>query len=132
MKPDAFLHAARASCQIGRPVSASERTRWKARHPGLKLPNDLLGFLKRANGITFAESRLLPLREIRGATEILYQDQEEDETLPETWLGLTDDVDGLLVFDVRARTYLVLDDETEKIGDTWEAALDWLYARYLG
>jgi hypothetical protein len=131
MKPDEFLHAARGSCQIGRPVSASERARWKARHPGLKLPNDLQGFLKRANGITFAEGRLLPLREIRSATEILYQDQDDEDTLPDTWLGLTDDVDGLLVLDVRARTYLVIDDETERIGDTWEAALEWLYTRYL-
>ena len=131
MKPDEFLHAARGTCQIGRPLPPSERARWKARHPGLKLPHDLLGFLKRANGITFAEGRLLPLREIRGATEILYQDQDGEETLPETWLGLTDDVDGLLVFDVRARTYLVIDEETEKVGDRWEDALDWLAARYL-
>ncbi|HEX7900823.1 MAG TPA: SMI1/KNR4 family protein [Planctomycetota bacterium] len=131
MKPDEFLHAARGTCQLGRPLPPSERARWKARHPSLKLPNDLLGFLKRANGITFSEGRLLPLREIRPATEILYQDQDGEESLPETWLGLTDDVDGLLVLDIPARTYLVIDEETEKVGDRWEEALDWLYARYL-
>jgi hypothetical protein len=129
MKPDEFLHAARGSCQIGRPLPPSERARWKARHPGLKLPNDLLGFLKRANGITFSAARLLPLREIRTATEILYHDQDEaDETLPDGWLGLTDDVEELLMLDVRARRYLTLEGD---VGGTFEDALDWLYARYL-
>jgi hypothetical protein len=133
MKPDVFLHALRdAKIQIGRPVAASERARWKARHPGLKLPNDLLGFLKRANGVTFPAARLLPLREIRTATEILYQDQDEaDEALPGTWLGLTDDVESLLVLDVRSRRYLTLEEEAEAVGTTFEEALDWLYARYL-
>jgi hypothetical protein len=118
MKPDEFLHAARGACQIGRPLPPSERARWKARHPGLKLPNDLLGFLKRANGVTFSAARLLPRR-----------DQDEaDESLPEGWLGLTDDVEELLMLDVRARRYLTLEGE---VGGTFEEALDWLAARYL-
>src|SRR5438105_2465773 len=69
------------------PLRAAEHGRWKARHPGLKLPNDLVGFLKRANGIRFhlsaefpfgAAARLLPVREIQTATALLYQDQEEE------------------------------------------------------
>ena len=129
MKPDAFLHAVRGRCEIGRPVSPSERARWKARHPGVKLPNDLLGFLKRANGVAFPDARLLPLREIRSATEILYHDQDEaDETLPDSWLGLTDDVEEPLLLDIRARRYRTLEEE---VGGTFEEALDWLYARYL-
>lgn len=128
MKPDVFLRAVRdAGLTPGRPVSPSERARRKS----LKLPKDLLGFLKRANGVDLGEAELLPLREIRGATEILYQDQDDDESLPETWLGLTDDVDALLVFDLRSRKYLVIDDETTEIGGTWEEALEWLAARYL-
>jgi hypothetical protein len=142
MKADVFLRAVRdantaapGTHEIGRPLSPSER----ARHKRWKLPNDLLGFLKRANGLRFAKgaARLLPLREIRTAAELLYEDQdEEDPTLPSSWLSLTDDVEGglLLLLDLRARTYLQFDpddDEAEAVGTTFEEALDWLYARYV-
>ena len=133
MKPEVFLRALRETraAEPARPLSPSER----ARHRRWRLPNDLLGFLKRANGIAFAGgARLLPLREIRSATEVLYQDQEEDgEELPPGWLALTDDPDGrILVLDLRARTYLDLEEEAEPIGTTFEEALDWLFARYVG
>lgn len=126
MKPDVFLRALRdAGVEIGRPVSPAERKRWK----GPRLPNDLLGFLRKANGLRLGEVRLLPLREIRPATEVLFQDQDsEEDALPDTWLALTDDVEEPLMLDVVARVYRTLDDE---IGGTWEEALDWLYARYL-
>lgn len=152
MKPDAFLKKI-ADDNLVKPgthllaqsLRAPESGRWKARHPGLKLPNDLLGFLKRTNGIRFhvdrespigAVARLLPLREIQPATTLLYQDQEEeDEGLPPTWLALTDDAEGeqYLLYDVRKRVYLELDpaDDAEVIGERFEEALDWLFARYL-
>lgn len=126
MKPDVFLRALRdAGRAVGPRLSPSERARWK----GPRLPNDLLGFLKKANGIGLGDVRLLPLREIRPATEVLYQHQDdEDDALPETWLALTDDVEEPLLLDVVARVYRSLDDE---IGRTWEEALDWLFARYV-
>lgn len=139
MKADAFLHALRGAggVEIGRPLPPSQRARWKARHPECRLPNDFLGFLKRANGLRFAAGRLLPLAEIRPVTEQLFQDMEgEDEALPADWLGLTEDEERVLIFDVRRRLYLTLDpeapDDTEELGDAWETALDWLYARYAG
>jgi hypothetical protein len=152
MKPDAFLkkiaddNAARPGThEAAQPLRAAERGRWKARHPGLKLPNDLLGFLKRANGIKFhlspnspigAEARFLPLREIESATQVIFQSLEgEDEGLPDTWVALTDDAEGeqFLLFDVRKRVYLELDPggDAEEVGDRFEEALDWLFARYL-
>lgn len=154
MKPDAFLkkiaddNAARPGThELAQPLRGAESGRWKARHPGLKLPNDLLGFLKRANGIRFhvrpgspidVEARLLPLREIQTATSLLYQDQEdEDEALPDTWLALTDDAEGdqFLVLDVRKRLYLDVDpadpEDAQEVGERFEEALDWLFARYL-
>ena len=154
MKPDAFLkkiaddNAVRPGThELAGPLRGPERGRWKARHPGLKLPNDLLGFLKRANGIRFhvspghplgAEARLLPLSEIQSATTLLYQDQEEeDEALPGSWLALTDDAEGeqFLVIDVRKRLYLDVDpadpEEAQEVGEKFEEALDWLFARYL-
>ncbi len=152
MKPDAFLKkiaddnaAGPGTHELAPPLRAAERGRWKARHPGLKLPNDLLGFLKKANGIKFhagptspigAEARLLPLREIHPATALLYQDlEDEDEGLPDTWVALTDDAEGeqYLLFDVRKRVYLELDDagDAEAVGERFEEALDWLFARYL-
>jgi len=154
MKPDAFLkkiaddNAARPGThELAGPLRGPEGGRWKARHPGLKLPNDLLGFLKRANGIRFhlssgnplgAAARLLPLREIQSATSLLYQDQEdEDEALPGSWLALTDDAAGeqFLVIDVRKRRYLDLDpaepEDAQEVGEKFEEALDWLFARYL-
>ena len=126
MKPDHFLRATRdAGLETGRPVSPSERSRWK----GPRLPNDLLGFFKKANGVNFGHVRLLPLREIRPATEVLFRHQDdEDDALPDTWLALTDDVEEPLLLDVVARVYRSLDDE---IGRTWEEALDWLFAKYL-
>jgi len=153
MKGDIFLRMLRdanalapGTHEIARPLSPSERSRWKSRNPSLKLPNDLLGFLKKANGIRFfldpqspigAAGRLLPLGEIRTATELLYQDQEEeDEALPGSWLALTDDADGAqyLVLDVRKRVYLDVDpadpEDAEAIGQTFENALDWLCRRY--
>lgn len=154
MKPDAFLrkiaddNAAQPGLhELAAPLRAAESGRWKARHPGLRMPNDLLGFLKRANGIRFhvsprhplgAEARLLPLREIQSATSLLYQDQEgEDDALPGSWMALTDDAQGdqFLVLDARKRLYLDLDpadpEEAREIGDRFEEALDWLFARYL-
>ena len=154
MKPDAFLkkiaddNAVRPGThELAGPLRGPERGRWKARHPGLKLPNDLLGFLKRANGIRFhvspghplgAEARLLPLREIQSATTLLYQDQEEeDEALPGSWLALTDDAEGeqFLVIDVRKRLYLDVDpadpEDAQEVGAKFEEALDWLFSRYL-
>ena len=154
MKPDAFLKkiaddnaAAPGSHELAPPIRPAEIGRWKARHPGLKPPNDLLGFLKRANGIRFhvapgspmgAEARLLPLREIQTATALLFQDQEEeDEALPGSWLALTDDAGGeqFLVLDVRKRLYLDVDpaepEDAQEIGGKFEEALDWLFARYL-
>ena len=154
MKPEIFLkkiaddNAVRAGThELAGPLRGPESGRWKARHPGLKLPNDLLGFLKRANGIRFhvsprsplgAEARLLPLREIQTATSLLYQDlEEEDEALPASWLALTDDANGeqILVLDVRKRRYLDLDpadpEDAQEVGEKFEEALDWLFARYL-
>lgn len=152
MKPDVFLKKIAddnlvrpGTHELAQPLRGPESGRWKARHPRLKLPNDLLGFLKRANGIRFhvsadapigAEARLLPLRDIQPATTLLYQDQEgEDEGLPATWLALTDDAEGeqFLLFDVRKRVYLELDpgDDAEEVGGKFEEALDWLFARYL-
>lgn len=154
MKPDAFLKKVAddnavkpGTHELAQPLRGAESGRWKARHPRLKLPNDLLGFLKRANGIKFhvdaqspigAEARLLPLREIQTATSLLYQDQEEeDESLPGTWLALTDDAEGeqFLVLDVRKRRYLDVDpadpEEAQAVGERFEEALDWLFARYL-
>jgi len=154
MKPDAFLkkiaddNAVRPGThELAGPLRGAESGRWKARHPGLKLPNDLLGFLKRANGIRFhlspqsplgAAARLLPLREIQSATSLLYQDlEEEGEALPGSWLALTDDADGdpILVLDVRKRLYLEVDpaepEDAQEAGEKFEEALDWLFARYL-
>jgi|SRR6185295_12030654 len=154
MKPDLFFkkladdNSVRPGThEIAHSVRPAEIGRWKARHPGLKLPNDLLGFLKRANGIRFhvspkspigAAARLLPLREIQTATALLYQDQEEeDEALPGTWLAISDDADGdqFLVLDVRKRLYLDLDpadpEDAQAVGERFEEALDWLFARYL-
>jgi hypothetical protein len=154
MKPDIFLkkiaddNAVRPGTHdLSAPLRGAESGRWKARHPGLKLPNDLLGFLKRANGIRFhvapqnpvgSEARLLPLREIQSATSLLYQDQEEeDEALPASWLAITDDAAGdqFLVLDVRKRLYLDLDpsdpEDAQEVGVRFEEALDWLFARYL-
>jgi hypothetical protein len=154
MKPESFLKkiaddnaAAPGTHELAAPIRSAEIGRWKARHPGLKPPNDLLGFLKRCNGIRFhlspqspigAEARLLPLREIRDATSLLYHDQEEeDEALPGTWLALSDDAEGdqFLVLDVRKRRYLEVDpadpEEAQEIGERFEEALDWLFARYL-
>ena len=149
MKPDVFLKVIRDAGihEISGPLRAAERSRWKHRHPGIKLPNEYLGLLKKANGLRFsldpkstigAAGRLLPLREIRSATELLYQDQEdEDQALPEAWLGLTDDAQGeqFLILDVRKRLYLGVDpedpDEPERLGAELEVALDWLYARYV-
>jgi hypothetical protein len=154
MKPEAFLkkiaddNAARPGThELAPPMRAAEIGRWKARHPGLKPPNDLLGFLKRANGIRFhlspesplgAEARLLPLREIQSATSLLYQDQEEeDEALPGSWLALSDDAraEQFLIFDARKRLYLDVDpadpEDAQEIGERFEEALEWLFARYL-
>jgi len=154
MKPESFLKkiaddnaAAPGTHELAAPIRSSEVGRWKARHPGLKPPNDLLGFLKRCNGIRFhlspqspigAEARLLPLREIRDATSLLYHDQEdEDEALPGNWLALSDDAQGeqFLVLDVRKRRYLEVDpgdpEDAQEIGGRFEEALDWLFARYL-
>jgi hypothetical protein len=154
MKPDAFLkkiaddnRAAPGMHEIAPPLRAAERGRWNARHPGLKLPNDFLGFLKRANGIRFhlspqnplgAEARLLPLGSIQTATSLLYQDQEEeDDALPATWFALSDDAAGdqVLVLDLRKRLYLDVDpaepEDAQEIGGKFEEALDWLFARYL-
>ena len=154
MKPDVFLRMLRdanafkaGTHEIARPLSPSERTRWKSRNPSLKLPNDFLGFLKKANGVRFcvdpkspigAAGRLLPLGEIRTATELLYQDQEEeDEALPGSWLALTDDAQGeqFLALDIRKRIYLDVDpadpEEAQAIGKTFESALDWLVQRYV-
>jgi hypothetical protein len=154
MRPEAFLkkiaddNAVRPGThELAASVRPVEIGRWKARHPGMKLPNDLIGFLKRTNGIRFHVSadqplgvaaRLLPLREIQTATALLYQDQEgEDEALPGSWLALTDDPAGdqFLVLDVRKRIYLDLDpadpEDAQEIGERFEEALDWLFARYL-
>jgi len=154
MKPDAFLkkiaddNAAQPGLhELANSVRPAEIGRWKARHPGIKVPNDLLGFLKRTNGIRFrvspqspigAEARLLPLREIGTATSLLYQDQEdEDEALPGSWLALSDEAEGdeFLILDVRKRLYLGVDpadpEDAKEIGERFEEALDWLYARYL-
>jgi len=154
MKPEPFLkkiaddNAVKPGThELAAPIRAVEIGRWKARHPGLKPPNDLLGFFKRVNGIRFhlspqspigAEARLLPLREIQTATTLLYQDQEEeDEALPGTWLALTDDAEGeqFLILDVRKRLYLDVDpadpEDAQEVGERFEEALDWLFARYL-
>ena len=154
MKPDAFLKkvaddnaVAPGTHDLAHPVRPAEIGRWKARHPGMKLPNDLLGFFKRVNGIRFhvspaspigAEARLLALRELDSATALLYQDQEEEgDALPGSWLALTDDAQGdaVLVLDVRKRVYLGVDpaepEDAQEIGDRFEHALDWLFARYL-
>jgi len=154
MKPDAFLKkiaddnaVTPGIHELAHSVRPAEIGRWKARHPGVKLPNDLLGFLKRTNGIRFhlsaqspigAEARLLPLRDIQTATSLLYQDQEdEDESLPGTWFALTDDAgaDQFLILDVRKRIYLDVDpadpEDAQEIGERFEEALDWLFARYL-
>lgn len=154
MKPDVFLRMLRdanalapGTHEIARPLPPSERSRWKSRHPSLKLPNDFLGFLKRANGIRFlldakspigAAGRLFPLRSLCTVTELLYQDQEEeDEALPSSWMALSDDAEaaGILALDLRKRLYLEVDPENpedaETVGATFEEALDWLASRYV-
>ena len=154
MKPDSFLKkiadvnaVTPGTHELAPSLRPAEIGRWKARHPGLKPPNDLLGFLKRSNGIRFhlsprspigSEARLLPLREIQNATSLLYHDQEgEDDALPGSWLALSDDAEGaqFLVLDVRKRRYLEVDpadpEEAQEIGERFEEALDWLFARYL-
>lgn len=154
MKPDVFLKKIAddnlvkpGTHEPAPPLRSAEHARWKARHPGLKLPNDLIGFLKRANGIRFhlspehplgAAARLLPVREIQTATALLFQDQEEeDESLPGSWLALSDDAEGeqFLVLDVRKKLYLDLDpaepEDAQEVGTRFEEALDWLFARYL-
>ncbi|SRR5258706_550412 len=154
MKPDTFLKKLAddnavqpGTHEISRPLPHAERGRWKARHPGLKLPNDFLAFLKRANGVRFhlapgrplgAAGRLLPLREIQTATSLIYQDQEEEgEALPGAWLALSDDAEGdqILVIDARKRLYLAVDpadpEDALELGLRFEEALDWVFARYL-
>jgi len=138
MKPGAFLRAARdAGARVGRPASPSDRARWRARFPGVRLPNDLLGFYRRADGAAFPGGRLLPLGEIRPATDLLFEDlEDEDEGLPSSWLALTDEpaAEAYLVFDADRRVYLELDpddpDEHRTVGAAFEDALAWILARY--
>ncbi len=154
MKADVFLRMLRDANavapgrhEIARPLPARERSRWRSRNPSIKLPNDYLGFLKKANGIRFlldpkspigAAARLLPLRELSSVTELLYQDQEEeDEALPSSWIALTDDAEGgaILALDLLKRGYLEVDPEdpedAQAAGNTFEEALDWLARRYV-
>ena len=64
MKPDAFLKkiaddnaVAPGTHELAAPLRPADIGRWKARHGGVKLPNDLLGFLKRT---VFVSDRLKP------------------------------------------------------------------------
>lgn len=140
MKADVFLRAVRdAGIAVPRPAPPSERARWRAKHAGVRLPNDLLGFYKRANGVVFPDGRLVRLGEIRTATELLFQDlEDEDDALPSSWFALTDEpaAEAYLVLDVDRRVYLELDpedpDEHRVVGSAFEEALEWLLARYVG
>lgn len=140
MRPEAFLRAVRdAGIPVPRPAPPSERARWRSRNPGVRLPRDLLGFYRRANGVAFPDGRLLRLGELAPANERLFQDlADEDDALPSTWIALTDEAaaDAYLVLDADRRVYIDLDpedpDEHRVVAATFEEALDWLAARYLG
>lgn len=138
MKPETFLRAVRdAGIAVPRPAPPSARARVRARHRGVRLPNDLLGFYRRANGTAFPDGRLLPLGELTSANDLICPDvEDEDGRLPSSWLALTDETAGeaYLVLDLDRRVYLELDpedpDEHRIVGGTVEDALEWVMNRY--
>jgi hypothetical protein len=150
LRLDAFLSDPRFTIErrtlrtghlLGAPASLEELARWRSSWPRHRLPEDLVGLLRRANGIhlwaDLGEGRsyegLAPLAEWRLARNKMWGEDAAPDLLPDRYLALSYHADGaaFVVLDVDSGKYFLMDscgaDETSPIGDCAGHLLDWLW-----
>lgn len=125
--------------QVG--ASESDLAAWNHAQAGLRLPDELLGLYRRANGIAFGVCdgipqgyiRLLPLRELHPVREAPWGDDQ----VPEDWLVLSDHLDGssFAVLELRSGRYLHVDpcgiDDKSVFGDDVATFLDAIWEHWV-
>jgi hypothetical protein len=127
------------------PLEDAELDAWCERWPQCRLPEDLLGLLRKANGIQFWVHRgspdgcysLLPLREIDSARRIMWGESGEqlksDEVPRRHWLAITQHQDGAcyVVLDTDEQRYYLMDtcgaDLTCPVGNSVSELLDFIW-----
>lgn len=96
---------------------------WKTKWPSLSIPDDLLAFLREANGIDLWVSagspegyyRLLPLREIDAARKLMWgsfaNDMGDNDVPLPHWLAISEHQDGAcyVVLDPKENRYFLMD-----------------------
>jgi hypothetical protein len=128
-------------------LSDRELLLWEKAHPGMTIPEDLVALFRRSNGFSIhldsespvgANFRLLSLNEFQYAARFLYLDNAScDEDIPETWLGVGEDVSTahLLLFDCLKGEYLEADlecaFEAKVIARGVEGMLEWVTACFV-
>jgi hypothetical protein len=131
------------------PLQDEELAVWTAKFPKSTLPEDLIGLLRRTNGIQFWVSagstkgyfRLLPLREIDFARQIMWgglaNDWDRDWVPRPGWLAISGHQDGddFIVLDIDSHRYYLMDacgaDLTCPAGDNVHELLDSIWENWI-
>ena len=153
MAPEAFLRrlaSSGISHQLEPPLGDVELQQWRAAHPDLLLPSDLVDLLRRANGFQVdlrggagGYLSLIPLRDYGPVRLALYGEHVDEAPSnaylktewPDHCLAISRDADGtnLVTLDAKTGSYLEADayDTPRVIGKQLPALLDWLDEHWL-
>lgn len=131
------------------PLGDTELKEWLTKWPNQSLPEDLVHLLRQSNGIQFWVNegspegyfRLLPLREIDSARQIMWQDFSEEMEFDEVpyahWLAISEHQDGAsyIVLDTDTPKYYLMDtcggDLTNPVGNNVEELLDFIWEQWV-
>jgi hypothetical protein len=131
-----------------RPLENSELEEWCAKWPREFLPDDLVEFLRLANGVQLwvdegspeGYFRILSLREIDSARRIMWSsagdELPEDEVPYPHWLAITEHVDGAdyFVLDTDRHRYFRMDTcgaDLTPAGNDVDELLDYLWEQWV-
>jgi hypothetical protein len=127
------------------PLGNAEPKEWQGKWPKHSLSEDLVDLLRHANGIQFwvhegspeGYFRLLPLREIDSARQIMWQahsdSMESDEVPYAHWLAISEHQDGAsyIVLDTDRHQYYLMDtsgaDLSNPVGNNVEELLEFIW-----
>ncbi|MCB9876104.1 MAG: SMI1/KNR4 family protein [Planctomycetes bacterium] len=124
-------------------LTVVELVEWRARHRGLALPDDLIGFYRMSNGVRFGvdmdprgSMSLSSLQDLEPARQRMWSGDgglsPDDIPLPH-WLAISDHVDGacFIVLDPDAAAYYLMDacgaDLSCPLGNSFDEVLDYIW-----
>ena len=123
------------------PITDAELKKWEKANPSLKLPEDLVLLLRKANGIHPHANQeqkrgylgLAQLEQWESARYVFWGKDTDAVYPPDTFIAISYHQDGsaYVVLDTKSGRYFLMDpcgpDESSPIGENVEDLLDWLW-----